>query len=298
MTKISVLLAALFLAVCAKVLPVQNGVGANRIGMPELSLEIQPAVELVFPSAPGFRYKLFHSSDLTNWQEIPGEHAGTGDLISIFRRARLGVQMFYRVEATGFPLPQIIPGKSQFEIRDESGLQTNILSILKNGKYLIQGDVEESGTMSAAFWTNNTYGFTAIPIIPGDAFLEGVVQLEFTASSEGNFAVTRSGGSKTIGYFNYSENNSPEDGLVGQVLQLTYTNGGGEQFAFVSETVVSYENGAAVGTYTYDPENARINVLLEIGWQFEITLHEQTATVIFSGPVPEPITETATYTLD
>ena len=86
--KIAPLIAAAFAWIAMNT---QTDAFANPI-VPEVSLEIQPAVELVFPSTRGYRYKLFHSTDLNLWEEIPGEHDGTGYVMSIFRRAKPNVR--------------------------------------------------------------------------------------------------------------------------------------------------------------------------------------------------------------
>src|SRR5688572_27375425 len=111
--KVPVVLASFILALSAQLLPAQRGAFANILGAPEVSLQIEPAVELVFPSARGYRYKLFHSTDLNFWEELPGEYDGTGSVISIFRRAKPNVRGFYRVEARLriLQLPEIFSGK-------------------------------------------------------------------------------------------------------------------------------------------------------------------------------------------
>ena len=88
--------------------------------------------------------------------------------------------------------------------------------------------------------------------------------------------------------------------LSGKTLQINYPGGGGERFQFLDESNVAYENGAATGTYTWDPTNARVNVRLNNGFLFDITIPEGSneATVVFGGPgTPETQTDTGTFTL-
>ena len=285
--KVPVVFASFILALCAEFLPAQRGVFANINGVPEVSLQIEPAVELVFPSVRGYRYKLFHSTDLNFWEELPGEYDGTGSALSVFRRARPNVRGFYRVEASLriLQLPDIFSGKGKLHLSVSAAISPpKVVELLGNGRYWIGGAVQEQGAVSGAFRTNNTWVFTAVPDNAANAFLNGEVQLEFLRHNGGNYAVTRSNGNRTAGLFSFYDNRPPvAEGLSGKILEVGYPTGGKEQFAFVSDAAVSYENGVQVGTYTYDLNARRITILLQNRWAFEITFDESRAMVLFFG---------------
>ena len=298
--KVPVFVSALFFWFSSSVAVAQVATFGDIFGPPTVSLEIQPAVELVFPSARGYRYKLFHSTDLNFWEELPGEYDGTGSVLSIFRRARPNVRGFYQVEASLriLQLPEIFSGKGKLHLSFSAASAPKIVELLDNSRYAIGGAVEEQGALSGAFRTNNTWVFTAAPDTPGNAFLNGEVQLEFLRHNGGNYAVTRSDGNRTEGLFSFYDNTPPVgEGLSGKILEVGYSSGGKEQFAFVSDTAVSYENGAQVGTYTYYGNGARIIILLQNRWAYEITVDESRAMVLFSGPnsPPEQSADPADY---
>lgn len=188
------------------------------------------------------------------------------------------------------------------------------------GQYeIVQGNTTETGTISGATRTDNSWTFTVSPTAGQQGAQEGVLRLDFTAGNAGTWTFTPTGGQAETGTFTVTEGSNggtpgggtpgggtpggttgnPPNSITGQTLQLNYQPSGGEKFQFTSDTVLSYENGANAGTYTYDSTNRRINVTLDNGWGYEITLNDATnATVVFrQTPGGSADTQTASYTL-
>lgn len=181
-----------------------------------------------------------------------------------------------------------------------------ILTFPAAGRYqLVQAGAAESGTVSGATRIDNTWTLNLTPDAGQQDARAGLLRLDFTATEAGLWTFTPTGDQPETGTFTVTIPRGVPPGtdpdptrLVGKTLQLNYSGGGGEKFEFVTDTDVSYENGAETGTYTWDSINRRLNVRLNNGWLFEITLPPggNTATVIFSGSI-EPETDTASYTL-
>ena len=175
------------------------------------------------------------------------------------------------------------------------------------GQYqIVQGAVTETGTYNGQNRTDNTWTMNLVPNEgQGDP---GVLRLDFTSGTQGAWTFTPTGGQAEAGSFTVADTNPPpdpdpdpnSDTLTGKTLQLTAPNGAGERFDFTSDTLVSYEQNTTAGTYTWDPAARRINVTLNNGWIFEITIPSgsNTATVVFrDNASATPETSTATYTL-
>lgn len=175
-----------------------------------------------------------------------------------------------------------------------------------------QAGATETGTISGAARTDNTWTMNLTPAAGQAGAQEGVLRMDFTAANAGVWTFTPTGGQAETGTFTLTEeggggNNGGTNGgttggtagVEGKTLQLTYPNGGGEKFQFTSASAVSYENGTHAGTYTYDATNKRINVTLANGWLYEITLTDATnATVVFRQNAGDAgNTDAATYTL-
>lgn len=184
------------------------------------------------------------------------------------------------------------------------------------GQYqMVQAGVTETGTISGATRTDNTWTMNVTPAAGQEGAQAGVLRLDFTAENAGTWTFTPDGGQAETGTFTVTiDQGGGDDGgngdggtdggpvaeLTGRTLQISYPDAGGEKFDFTSNSNVSYENGAQVGTYTWDATNRRLNVTLNNGWLFEITIPEgsNAATVFFRENAADPgSTDAATYTL-
>ena len=61
------------------------------------TLAIQPAVELLFPTENGMRYRLQWSEDLAGWIDYGDVIVGTGDPHSIFASAKEKTHRYWRL---------------------------------------------------------------------------------------------------------------------------------------------------------------------------------------------------------
>lgn len=185
------------------------------------------------------------------------------------------------------------------------------------GNYqIVQAGVTETGTISGAARTDNTWTMNVTPAAGQEGAQEGVLRLDFTAANAGTWTFTPTGGQAETGTFTLatSSGGDPAGGdggnnggttgddttLTGKTLQINYPNGGGEKFQFTSDSAVSYEDGAQTGTYTWDQANRRVNVTLNNGWLYEITIPSgaNAATVFFRQNANDSgTTDAATYTL-
>jgi hypothetical protein len=186
------------------------------------------------------------------------------------------------------------------------------LTFPARGEYqIIRAAVIETGTISGLTRDHNRWTFNLTPAAGSPEGLQaGVLQLDFTAPNAGAWAFTPTARSPETGTFTVHTADhgpapiptEPDDrtSLFAKTLQITYAGGGGERFHFISGLNVSYQDGAHTGTYTWDQPNARLNVRLNNGFLFDITIPEGSneATVVFGGPgTPETQTDTGTYTL-
>lgn len=182
------------------------------------------------------------------------------------------------------------------------------------GNYeLVQAGVTETGTISGAARADNTWTMNVTPAAGQEGSQEGVLRLDFTAADAGTWTFTPTGGQAESGTFtlttggnggNNGGNNGGTTGddttLTGKTLQINYPTGGGEKFQFTTDTNVSYENGAETGTYTWNQAERRVNVTLNNGWLYDISIPAggNSATVIFKQNATDPgTTDPATYTL-
>jgi hypothetical protein len=195
-----------------------------------------------------------------------------------------------------------------------------ILTFPAAGQYqIVEGEVTETGTISGATRTDNTWTMNLTPAAGQDGALEGVLRLDFTADNAGTWTFTPTGGQAESGTFTVQidqgggtpggDGGDGGDGgtdggnvttLTGRTLQISYPSGGGEKFDFVSDTNVSYENGAETGTYTWDATNRQLQVTLNNGWLFDISIPAggNAATVVFRENAQDTgSTDPATYTL-
>jgi hypothetical protein len=270
----------------------------GQTNTPSPLLEILPAVELVFQTEPGHRYKLHRSSDLANWEQIEGAFEGTGNPIRRFQSATPGHRMFYRLESSRIiPLPLRFweIGGLNFEF-DAGPLE---LTFLNADRYRfragLQNPSEEQGAITAANQFENSLSFFASPLKPTNASFHGAVRLDFTSPAAGSIMLTHPDGSTTSGLFRYFNNQMPivvGNDLSGKHLQLSYPSGGSETFEFVTPTTLLYENGYQTGNYTYtsttDGEGrttGKLNIRLRNGWDYEIILAQGGATVLFRSSV-------------
>ncbi len=183
------------------------------------------------------------------------------------------------------------------------------------GQYqLVQGGSTEQGAISLATRDVNRWTMTLTPNEGQDGPRAGIVQFDFTASNAGTWTFTPTGGQAETGIFTVASGpGSGDDGgdngggggredLTGQTLLLTFEGGGQERFDFTSTSDVIYEpTGFNIpGTYTWDQANAKLNVTLNDGQLFEITIPEGTdqATVNWrQDATSEPAIDPAEYTL-
>jgi hypothetical protein len=179
------------------------------------------------------------------------------------------------------------------------------------GEYtLVQGGVTETGTVSGVTRDHNRWTLNLTPSAGSpEGARRGVLQLDFTEPDAGAWTFSPTGGTPETGTFTVTVN-IPDDGvdtggpgdrtsLSGKTLQISYAGGGGERFDFLDGSNVSYEAGAATGSYTWDQANARLNVTLNNSYLFEITIPEGSnqATVAFRSDTSQQVTDTGTYTL-
>jgi hypothetical protein len=185
------------------------------------------------------------------------------------------------------------------------------LTFPSDGNYqVVQGGVTETGTYSGATRADNTWTMSIVPAAGQGEAQEGVLRLDFSGANAGTWTFTPTGGQAESGTFTLTTTNPDPDpdpdpdpnptALTGKTLQINYPNGGGEKFQFTTDTALSYENGAQTGTYTWDQTNRRVNVTLNNGWLYEITIPAggDSATVFFRENTGDPgTTDPATYTL-
>jgi hypothetical protein len=91
-------------------------------------------------------------------------------------------------------------------------------------------------------------------------------------------------------------------GLTGKTLQLNYQGGGGEKFAFTSETAASYEDGSDTATATYDTTTGQMHLTRNTGQQtYDMVIapgsNTGTTTVTYQEPGATPQSFPASYTL-
>jgi hypothetical protein len=196
-----------------------------------------------------------------------------------------------------------------------------VLTFPASGQYqMVQSGVTETGTITGATRTDNTWTMNIIPAAGQEGAAEGVLTLDFTAANAGIWTFTPTGGQVESGTFALTTGGGNTDGgtdggadggtdgggddtvLTGKTLQITYPSAGGERFDFTSESAVAYEPASAniPGTYTWDPATRQLNVSLNNGWLYEISIPAggNAATVVFRESAgSEPSTDAATYTL-
>jgi len=226
----------------------------------------------------------------------------------------------------GQPGPQIVAPADEASLTAQNKTYTvNVagqndpitLTFPSAGNYqMVQAGVTETGTISGAARTDNTWTMNVTPAAGQEGSQEGVLRLDFTAADAGTWTFTPTGGQAESGTFTVvtagGGDNAGGDGggdggnpgdrttLTGKTLQVNYPNGGGEKFQFTTDTSVSYENGAETGTYTWDRPNNKVNVTLGNGWLYEITIPEggNTGTVFFrQNGNDSGTTDPVTYTL-
>jgi hypothetical protein len=177
-----------------------------------------------------------------------------------------------------------------------------------------QNNVTQTGTITATQGANrNTWNVVLTPAGGQAGALTGTARLDFAQANSGTWTFTPADGSQAeSGAFNITgpivdPTNGNTDGgqnglpatLEGRTLQLSYPTAGGEKFEFISATAVRYENGANAGTYVYDQANRRVDVTLDSGATYQITLTPpNTASVFYkANPNDAGVTDPATYTL-
>lgn len=208
------------------------------------------------------------------------------------------------------PANEFAPPDTEFFARDRSyvitqgGGQTTFVFASPGSYEWTKGPVPESGSVREATRTPNSWSFRITPVAGQEGARSGTITMDFTAASSGAWMFAPENEQSETGTFDMVINGHgdpvvtpPIDSITGKTLQLFYAGGGSEKFEFLTDSNVSYENGVHSGTYTWDSANRRLNVRLNNGWLFEITLPDgNTATVIFGGST-EPETSTATYSL-
>lgn len=189
-----------------------------------------------------------------------------------------------------------------------------ILTFPTPGVYqMVQAGVTQTGTLSGATRTDNSWSFNLTPDAGQDGAVSGVLRLDFTSPVSGLWTFTPKEGAAETGTFVETMSPSGEGDtggpspnpdeipfLAGKTLQINYRSGGGETFQFTTDTNVSYEDGAETGTYTWDQAYRRVSVTLGNGWLYDISIPAggNAATVVFKQNATDPgTTDTATYTL-
>jgi hypothetical protein len=184
-----------------------------------------------------------------------------------------------------------------------------VLTFPGGGQYRIeQGATVETGAFANATRSGNTWTLNVTPAANQDGAQPGVVSLDFSSGTEGTWTFTPDGRTPETGTFVVTTStgngdNGGDDGggtgaLSGQTLLLTGTTT--EEFDFLDDTNVAYENGAVTGTYTWDEANRNLDVTLSNGWLFDIDLPagSNIATVSFrESELAEPEVTNPTYTL-
>ena len=207
------------------------------------------------------------------------------------------------------PANEFAPSDTEFFARDRSyvitqgGEQTTFVFASLGSYEWTKGPVPESGSVRDATRTPNSWSFRITPVAGQEGARSGTITMDFTSANSGAWMFAPENDQAQTGTFNMVINGHgdpvvtpPIHSITGKTLQL-FAGGGSEKFEFVTDTNVSYDNGVHSGTYTWDSANRRLNVRLNNGWLFEITLPEgDTATVTFGGST-EPETATATYSL-
>jgi hypothetical protein len=176
------------------------------------------------------------------------------------------------------------------------------------GQYELSRDgTTQTGTLSNVARNGNVWTVNLTPDEGQQAAQNSSLRLEFTTAQTGLWTFTSEGAPAENGTFimQIAPSGGDTGGPPGRVepidktLQLIYPGNVGEKFHFVSESSVSYQDGLEAGTYTYDPNNHQLMIVLANGWRYDIILAEDgTATVTFrQSESAEPVIQTATYTL-
>jgi hypothetical protein len=269
------------------------------------SLEVFPAVELVFRTDPSASYALERSTDLATWHLAESPVVSPTGQTSRLYPARTQ-KSYYRLRMLTPNMPLIVAPQTEIELQaphKEYLIQlagdTNryVLRFPVPGAYhLAFSGITQTGTVTRAAREENIWTFTLTPGPGQPGAGAGVVRMAFTEPRQGTWVFTPDGKVPSVGLFFLTPTTEPE--VIARTLRLFYQGAGTERFDFTSATTVSYENGADRGTYTYDRTNRRISITLASGAQYEIILvNASQATVYYRSPLGEAVTDPATYTL-
>jgi hypothetical protein len=206
-----------------------------------------------------------------------------------------------------FPLPNLSCGEHGIFLSSESFPAGVKLTFPEPGRFRLAGSFFENGVITAIDRTHNTIIFDA-DAEDRDAstpYFDGTVYLRFDSLTNGTFAVKHSE-TKGTNYGTFvTFNTEPElegppafdPNLTAKTLSLNYCPNGFETIQFTSETRAIYDR-RAVGSYTYDHLTGQLQVTLDNGWLFEITLGKTMAKVTFKDVATgETLTQIATYAL-
>ena len=211
------------------------------------------------------------------------------------------------------PANEFAPSETEFFARDRSyvitqgGEQTTFVFASSGSYEWTKGPVPESGSVSEATRTPNSWSFRITPVAGQEGARSGTITMDFTAASSGAWMFAPENEQSETGTFDMVINGHgdpvvtpPIDSITGKTLQLFYAGGGSEKFEFVTDTNVSYENGVHSGTYTWDSLSRRLNMVVNNVWIYDISLPagSNVATVRFNqNDGSDSTTDTPTYIL-
>lgn len=175
-----------------------------------------------------------------------------------------------------------------------------VLTFPASGQYqMVQAGVTETGTITGATRTDNTWTMNIIPAAGQEGAAEGVLTLDFTAANAGIWTFTPTGGQVESGTFALTTGGGNTDGgtdggadggtdggdpgtdLTGRVLQFTYAGSGGDKFTFTSPTEHQWEDNTATGTYTWNAETRQFSATIPSRNEtFEAVLNEGGSTTV------------------
>ena len=248
---------------------------------------------------------LLQSTDLRIWTPY-GFKIATNGLITFAVELTADKGAYFRTSDTPLAPP---PDTHRFAPPDEASLtaqnrsytltvagQINplTLSFPAAGQYTIvlEGASIETGTLSGATRSGDTWTITLTPNEMQQGAQPGVIKLTWTGENAGTWTFTPDLGQAETGTFtlasgNGGTTNGVTDGgnagndLTGRVLQFTYPGGSGDKFTFTGATSLEWENNTAVGTYTYDSSTGNIRIELPSrGEVFTATLNQNGSTTV------------------
>jgi hypothetical protein len=293
-----------------------SGVGVDVVPRLIPPRAVMGNLQISVNALKGEQLLFLRSADLKNW-EFYGLVLPTNGVVTFTESFPLASSNSYFIVSDRFPPPVIVAPLDPAALTAQNKIYTAniagqaealILTFPSAGNYqFVQGAIVEVGAVSGPNRIANTWIMNITPAAGQEGAQAGILYLQFSAADAGAWSFVPFGGQVETGTFAVilppGGDPTGEPGvtkITGRTLQITYESGAGERFYFTTDTQVSYEDGVFTGTYTWDSVARSLNVTLENGWSYKISipLGGNTASVIFQSAGENPVTDPARYTLN